>query len=267
MGAALDWSHDLLGEPERGLFRRLSVFAGGFSLEAAESVGAEPRAVGDGSGPEEVLDLLGALVEQSLVLAEVGGGPTRYRMLEPVRQYALRRLEESGEAEETRRRHAAFYLALAEAVEPKLKGADQAGWLDRLEQEHDSLRAALGWLLERGDAEAAAHFSYSLYVFWWIRGYHTEGRRWTEATLAAGSDQRAALLLGAAQRIREGGGAAVYTYRPEHSLQERTVGTARAQLGEPGFGEAWARGEEMSFEQAVEYALGSGATRRDSVSP
>ena len=189
MSSMLDWSHDLLSEAERRLFRRLSVFSGGFTLEAAEDVGAEPGAAGDEGGSEEVLWLLGGLVEQSLVFADAGDdGPNRYRMLEPVRQYALGRLEESGETEGTRHRHAAFYLALAEAAEPELRGAGQVAWLGRLEREHDNLRAALAWLLERGEAEAAARFGYSLYVFWWIRGYHTEGRRWTEDILARGSE-------------------------------------------------------------------------------
>jgi tetratricopeptide (TPR) repeat protein len=184
----LDWSHDLLSEPERELFRRLSVFSGGFTLGAAEAVGAEPDAPGDEGGSEEVLELLGVLVEQSLVLAEVGGsGPTRYRMLEPVRQYALQRLEESGEAEAARRRHATFYLALAEAAEPELKGAGQVEWLGRLEREQGNLRAALSWLLERSDADAAAHLGYSCTC---SGGYAatTRGRRWTEATLARKSD-------------------------------------------------------------------------------
>ena len=441
MRATLDWSHGLLSGPERVLFRRLSVFAGGFTLEAAEAVGAESGAArNEGGDAEDVLGLLGGLVEQSLVVAEAGeGGPTRYRMLEPVRQYALGRLEESGEHEGGRRRHAAFYGALAEAAEHGLKGAGQIEWLDHLDREHDDLRAALGWLLEQGEAETAARFGYSLYVFWWIRGYHTEGRRWAEAALAHASDlsregrakalfvrgamamaqgdhpiaescyaesyalfeaagdtyggarprlglgllamsradavrggphlresaraaseagdhfwaalslsalgmvalgqgdhdgaraslaeglacsrragdrfsryialynrsvlaqaegdqegaaalfeealafsreagdranvaycleglaaaalarggaDRAVRLLGAAERLREGVGAAVYTYRPDRSLRERTAAAARQDLGEPGFEEAWDQGRAMGFERAVEYALG-----------
>ena len=194
MRATLDWSHDLLGEPERGLFRRLSVFAGGFTLEGMEAVGARTGPAGDALGAaEDVLELLGGLVEQSLVIADVGRpGQIRYRMLEPVRQYALQRLEESGEAGEVRRRHAGFYRGLAEEAEPELKGAGQVEWLDRLDREHDDLRAAVGWLLERDEAEAAARFGYSLYVFWWIRGYHTEGRLWAEAVLARAPDLSAA---------------------------------------------------------------------------
>jgi predicted ATPase len=110
----LDWSYALLSEPERRLFCRLSVFAGGWTLEAAEVVGAE----GD-TEQDEVLDLLSRLVEKSLVVAEAtGGGRVRYRMLEPIRQFAREKLEEGGEAEEVRRRHAGFFLALTEEPEP-----------------------------------------------------------------------------------------------------------------------------------------------------
>ena len=450
MRAVLNWSHYLLSGPERALFRRLSIFVRSFALEAAEAVGMEPGAAENGGDAEDVLGLLGGLVEQSLVVVGAGeGGPTRYRMLEPVRQYALGRLEESGGAEGARRRHANFYRALAEAAEPELKGAGQVSWLDKLDREHDDLRAALGWLLEQGEAETVARFGYSLYVFWWIRGYHTEGRSWAEAALSRGSDlsrkgrakalfvrgamamaqgdhptaeacyaescalfesagdklggsrprlgvgllamsraearraaehlresaeaasgagdhfwaalslsalgmvflgqgnhdearatlaegsslsrragdrfsryialynrsvlaqaegdhdraaslfeeglgfsreagdhanvaycleglasvalargvaDRAARLLGAAERLREGVGADVYAYRPDRSLRERTVAAARAQLSEPRFEEARAQGQAMTFEQAVEYALGADATRADSVS-
>jgi predicted ATPase len=108
MRATLDWSYGLRSEAEKALFRRLSVFAGGFTLEAAESIGTAA-----GTMCEDVLDLLGRLVEQSLVTAEAGGGEERYGMLEPVRQYAAEELKESGEAEQTRRRHAVYFLQLA----------------------------------------------------------------------------------------------------------------------------------------------------------
>jgi predicted ATPase/DNA-binding XRE family transcriptional regulator len=145
MRATLDWSHDLLSEPERELFRRLSVFSGGFTLEAAEAVGAA-RSV----AVEEVLDVLGTLVEQSLVVA--GGYEAHYGMLEPVRQYALEKLEESREAEETQRRHAAFFVGLAERAEPELRGPRQVEWLEGLEQEYANLRAAMSWALSTGDS-------------------------------------------------------------------------------------------------------------------
>jgi predicted ATPase/transcriptional regulator with XRE-family HTH domain len=180
MRATLKWSHDLLSEEEKVLFRRLSVFAGGFTLEAAEAVGAAKE-----QGTENVLGLLGRLAEQSLVAAaDTGedGDEVRYRMLEPIRQYALEELEDGGEAEKTRRRHAEFFLDLAERAEPELKGPDQVGWLERLEKEHANLRAAMGWALSRGEAETAAR-GWTLWIFWWYRGHHREGRRWMEAML------------------------------------------------------------------------------------
>ena len=140
----------MLEEPEKRLFCRVSVFAGGWTLEAAEAVGA-----GEGIGEDDVLDLVSRLVEKSLVVASATpGGDLRYRMLEPVRQYGRERLEATAkmaacpeEMEAARRRHATWYLALAEEAEPKLVGAEQAGWLERLETEHDNLRAALEWFL------------------------------------------------------------------------------------------------------------------------
>ncbi|MDP8974589.1 MAG: helix-turn-helix domain-containing protein [Actinomycetota bacterium] len=178
MRATLRWSHDLLSEEEKVLFRRLSVFAGGFSLEAAEAVGA----TGDVSY-EEVLGILGRLVEQSLVVVEPGvDDERRYRMLEPIRQYALEELEESGEAEQTRRRHVEFFLDLAERAEPEHKGPDQVEWLERVEKEHANLRAAMGWALSVGEAETAAR-GWALWIFWWYHSHQREGRRWMEAVL------------------------------------------------------------------------------------
>jgi predicted ATPase/DNA-binding XRE family transcriptional regulator len=180
MRATLDWSHDLLDEPERVLFRRLSVFAGGFSLTAAEAVGATGKV-----GAEEVPELLGRLVEQSLVAAEViGNEEARYGMLEPIRQYALGRLEESGEAGKARRRHAEFFLEIAERAAPELTRAAQTEWLERLAREHDNLRVMLSWLLEQKDADTAARLGWDLAWFWYIRGHLAEGTRWMERTLA-----------------------------------------------------------------------------------
>ena len=178
--ATLDWSHQLLDEPERELFGRLSVFAGGLTLEAAEAVGA-----GSSIDVDNVLDLLSRLVEKSLVVAEAGAqGASRYRMLEPVRQYARERLEERGETEAVRRRHAALFLALAEEAEPGLRGPWQASWVKRLERERDNLRAAMAWLLGRGELEEAARLGWALWLFWWVRGRFTEGRSWMEEALA-----------------------------------------------------------------------------------
>ena len=185
MRATLDWSHDLLHEPERELFRRLSVFAGGFTLEAAEEVCA--------LGAVEAIDvlaLLGNLAEQSLVVAETSPEErSRYRMLEPVRQYALEKLHQSGEEDGVRLRHALYYLTLAEEAEPHIKGHEQVAWLDKLEAENDNLRAAIGRSLEAGDAPTAARFGWALGMYWVMRTRHGEGRLLMEQTLAQGGDE------------------------------------------------------------------------------
>jgi predicted ATPase/DNA-binding XRE family transcriptional regulator len=177
MRATLDWSYNLLGGPARILLRRLSIFVGGFSMEAAEAVGGE----GDAG---EVLDLLGTLAEQSLVTVDSdAGSEARYGMLEPVRQYASEKLEESGEEEDARLEHAGFFLTLAERAAPELLGLGQVAWLDRLERESGNLRAAISRSLDAGEPETAARFGWALLTFWWIRGYHREGRRFMEAAL------------------------------------------------------------------------------------
>jgi non-specific serine/threonine protein kinase len=177
--ATLAWSYELLSQEERELFGRLAVFAGGWTLEAAEAMG-----IGERVEAERVLDLLSGLVDKSLVVAEPGGerGP-RYRMLEPVRQYALELLEEDGEAGQTRGRHAAFFVALAEEAYPKLRAAPQVEWLQRLETENGNLRGALSWALSAGEIPTAARLGYALWPFWWIRNRQIEGRRWTEQVL------------------------------------------------------------------------------------
>jgi predicted ATPase len=151
MRATLDWSYGLLSEPEQKVFRRLSVFAGGWALEASEAVGA-----GDGTENSAVMDLHGTLVDKSLVVAEVAeDGPMRYRMLEPVRQLAREKRQESGEAEVIRHRQAAYFLALAERAGPELRGPGQVEWLERLEADNGNLRAAMAWLLEADKVEDA----------------------------------------------------------------------------------------------------------------
>jgi len=178
--ATMDWSHELLSEEERALFRRLSVFAGGFALEAAESVCA--GGVLERGG---VLDSLTHLVDKSLVVARERDGEARYRLLETVRQYAREKLSESGEAGQVRERQAGYYLALAREAEPELKGERQVAWLERLELEHDNLRAAMRWLLARGEPGEAAGLGWALWLFWGIRGHFAEGRRWMEQALSA----------------------------------------------------------------------------------
>ena len=182
--AAIDWSYDLLLQVERALLRRLSVFAGDWTLKAAEAVCA-----GEGIEPWEVLELQAHLIDKSLVLTEAGtGGETRYRLLGTIRQYAGDRLMEAGEAGGLRQRHLDWFLALAEQAGPELRGSDQLLWLDRLEEEHDNLRAALEWSLgTEGGSEAGLRIAGALYRFWFVRGYLTEGRQWLEEALTRSS--------------------------------------------------------------------------------
>jgi predicted ATPase/DNA-binding SARP family transcriptional activator/DNA-binding CsgD family transcriptional regulator len=189
--ATLDWSHDLLSEEERTFFGRLSVFAGGWTLEAAEIVCS-----GDGIERDDVLDLLGGLVDKSLVVAVAStDGALRYRMLEPIRQYAREKLVVSGEADRVRSAHAAFFLAAAEEAEPELWGPEQAEWLARLEPEHDNMRAALSWALQRGKVELGLQLAGTLWQFWWIRGYHDEGTRWLGETLKKDGSESTARIM------------------------------------------------------------------------
>ena len=178
--AAMDWSYDMLSEPERIELRRLAVFASGFALEAAEAVSE-----GDGVDAFEVLDLVVRLVDKSLVVAEEQGGKVRYRLLETVRQYGRERLGESAETEAVKRRHRDWYLEFAERVGPNLFGAEQAVWFDRLEVEQGNLRAALTWSIENEAIEAASRLVAVLWRFWAVRGYFEEGSGWLEAVLEA----------------------------------------------------------------------------------
>jgi predicted ATPase/DNA-binding CsgD family transcriptional regulator len=179
--AAMDWSYDLLAERERTLLNRLSVFAGGWTLEAAEAVCADGAV-----DPPAVLDALTSLVDKSLVTVEMPADAARYRLLETVRQYARERLDETGETHAVRRRHRDFYLALAEAAEPNLRGPDEIGWLDRLEAEHDNLRGALQWsAAESGGTEKGLRLAGALAQFWDARNFYAEGRAWLRELLAA----------------------------------------------------------------------------------
>src|SRR5262249_46620713 len=190
--ALIDWSYDLLSLSEQTLLRRLSVFSGGWTLEAAEAVCSD-FGLSTVSDPiqnpkseiqnEEVLDLLSQLVDKSLVSYEEpgtrgpteGGGRARYRLLETVRQYARDRLLETAEAERWRGRHRDWFLELAEQAEQGLKGSDQAEWVERLDAEDDNLRAALAWSRERHEAEAGLRLLGGLGLFWCWRGYWAEG--------------------------------------------------------------------------------------------
>jgi non-specific serine/threonine protein kinase len=177
--AALDWSHDLLDESSRALFRRLAVFAGGWTLEAAEDV-----CLGDPLKPDDVLDRLGLLVDHSLVAGDQHGSAMRYRLLEPIRQYAHGHLLESGEASATRERHAHHYFRLAEAAGPELTGPSEAWWLDTLDLEHGNLRMALGWLRDQGDPDGlGCRMVSALWRFWWVRSHFGEGQAQLQSML------------------------------------------------------------------------------------
>lgn len=175
MEAAIAWSYDLLAVPVQELFRTLSVFAGGWSLDAAEHVG---------SGVD-IIDMLGSLVEQSLVVAmPLPDGSTRYRMLEPVRQFAAQRVDDASQRDIVQDAHLTWCLDLVQRAGPELRGPDQQLWLDRLEQEHDNLRAALAWSSRApSDRERHVQLATGLWRFWETRGHLTEGRRWLEGAL------------------------------------------------------------------------------------
>jgi non-specific serine/threonine protein kinase len=177
--ATLDWSYELLTEPERELFRQLSVFVGGFTLDALESV-----ALLDSN--QSILDALSRLVDKSLLLVEQQDQP-RYRFLEPIRQYARDKLNETRESNLIQDRHLNYYLGVAEEAEPHLFGVWQQDWKNRLELDHDNLRVALAWSLESNQIEAGLKMAGALAWFWHSKGHLSEGNLWLEKTLASGT--------------------------------------------------------------------------------
>jgi predicted ATPase/DNA-binding SARP family transcriptional activator/DNA-binding CsgD family transcriptional regulator len=181
--ATIEWSYELLDDPEKTLFAKLSVFNGGCTLESVKAVcGAEEDLSID------VLEGVSSLLDKSLLRQQEAGDEPRFVMLEIIQEYAGERLEESEEAEEIRRRHAEFFLALAEQGEAKLRWPEESNRLARLEIEHDNLRAALSWTLEGEEsAELGLRLAGALWRFWWMRGYYNEGRRWLERALAKDS--------------------------------------------------------------------------------
>jgi len=220
MQNAIAWSHDLLSQDQKILFRRLGVFVGGATLDAALWVAGSttwdldpflppagtargmPNLAASASGElANTLDQLSSLVDRSLVQRhEESPLVTRLRMLETVREFALACLVASDEEQAIRRRQAVYFTALAEASVPHLRSGDQRIWLDRLEREHDNMRAALAWALERGDAETALRLCGALALFWRTRGHLSEGRRWCAQAQALGGvtppDARADALYG-----------------------------------------------------------------------
>lgn len=223
--ATMDWSYDLLSEPERALLRRLSVFASGATLDAVEAV-----CVGGEVGLRDTVDLLSRLVDKSLVVAEETNGARRYWLLDTVSAYAREKLSAAGETPAFRRHHAGWYQRLVEQAEPHLETPDRR-WMDRLETEHDNIRAALDATITPGGGEDALRFAVALHRFWHIRGYWTEGRRWLEAALAANPHASPGLRAKALARI------AAFAqhqgdYRRAQALAEEGLGLYQA-LGDP----------------------------------
>jgi non-specific serine/threonine protein kinase len=175
----IDWSYDLLGDPAKRLLQRLSVFAGGWRLEAAESVCA-----GDGIDGAGGFDLLASLVDKSLVVVDARDKGSRFRLAETMRQYAREKLLEHGDGEAVRERHCKHFVALAAEAEPMLVGPEQAAWLGRLEEEYDNLRSALEWSLA-AEGGRALRLCGCLQRFWIAHGHHGEGREWCARALAA----------------------------------------------------------------------------------
>ena len=181
MQGAIDWSHDLLSDDEKTIFRRLSVFAGGFSIEAAEAVCRSDE-------PIEVVDTITSLLDKSLLIRVEGqAGEHRFSMLEVVREYAGKVLDSIGEAESFARAHAEYFVSLGEKAEPFLQAAQTAEWLDRLEDEHDNLRAAMYWSLNN-DPAMAVRLAVAVRNFWLLHSHLGEGYRWLKAALERGGE-------------------------------------------------------------------------------
>jgi predicted ATPase/transcriptional regulator with XRE-family HTH domain len=170
--ATTDWSYELLSATERRLFNRLAVFAGGWTIEAAEEICSDPR-----KNAHDILTELRQLVDKSMVVIETSANDVRFRLLEALRQYATEKLEASGELADQRERHANYFLAIAEQADRELRGPGQIPWMRRLDREHDNLRAALSHWDARGDLESAARLAGSLWRYWWYYGHQREGRQ------------------------------------------------------------------------------------------
>lgn len=184
----ISWSYNLLDEQDKKLFRRLSVFAGHFSLQTAEAVGNLPSDL-----PEDILDGLTRLVERSLLVHEYIAEESRFRMLETIREFAFELLGASNESQLVTEYYADFFVSLLEKTEQELKGPGQAEMLGRLDREHDNLRGVLRWSIENKDADRTLRCVSVLWRFWYFRGYLTEGRTWLANALAITESARTTL--------------------------------------------------------------------------
>jgi predicted ATPase/Tfp pilus assembly protein PilF len=226
--AAMDWSYDLLTEPERTLLRRLAVFAGGWTLEAAESICGDDAT--GAIGGDAILDLLTRLADKSLAEVESGAAP-RYRMLETVRQYGWEKLEASHELSAIRDRHLTWFAALADTAARYLQGQQQKAWLDRLDGERDNFRAALEWAMESAPERALA-LTAALWRWSYLRGYLSIGADLTERVLRiapAPTPARLEALNGAAVLTNATG-----NYHRAEELAAETVALARTFRDERG---------------------------------
>jgi predicted ATPase/serine/threonine protein kinase len=248
--ATLDWSHELLDDDERVLFRRLAIFASGWTLDAAEGICGRDEESGmkgeseeanaltrpSSSGtkclhPSDILDLLSRLVDKSLVVRDEHDGDARYRMLETIREYGSEKLREEGEWDEIAGRHRAWFVAFAERAKERIGGGTAAEWLDRLEAEHDNLRAALRRGLRDPDgARSCVRLCCALNSYWALRGYVTEGRRWFDAALAAdtaspnGAERARALQLAGNLAHHQGDIESAQTFLDGALSIQRTLG-------------------------------------------
>jgi predicted ATPase/DNA-binding SARP family transcriptional activator len=249
--ATIDWSYDLLEPVERQLFTRLAAFSGGWTLEAAESI------CGD---TVDVVDGLASLAETGLIRVEGADEAPRFAMLETIREYAVERLEDSGDVDELRRRHADYFLGLAEEAEPNLRGSP-GDWLDRLEAEHDNFRAGLDRLEALGESERCLRLAGALWRFWYLRGHLAEGRHRLESALLAGerpTAARAKSLNGAAVMAVNTGDSATAKLRAEEGLAlHRALGDrwgaayAGFMLGNSRLMEGAERDAQALFEESV----------------
>jgi len=247
--AAIDWSYDTLSENERSVFCAMAVFAGGWTLEAAQQVWADET-----RDRQALLDILTSLADKSLVLTEQSASATRFRLLETLQQYALERLHQTGSDADLRKRHLACFFELARKAEPQLTEKDQQIWLDRLECEHDNLRQALAFALG-DDVERGLLLASALSRFWLVRGYLAEGRSWLARLLAASSGTDAA----ARARAHNWAGILAWKqgdYGPALASLEQSLALYRARGDRHGIGIV------LSNQGLVAYERGDYATAR-----
>ncbi|MGE5333305.1 MAG: LuxR C-terminal-related transcriptional regulator [Nitrososphaerota archaeon] len=264
LNTSLDWSYSLLPEPERVVLRRLGIFVGSFSLEAAEAVCAGEYATGgeraiiDG---DTVLQHVVQLVNKSLIQFDQESG--RYRLLETIRLYALERLEEAHETNRVHHQHFAYYLHLAEDGVALIGGTKQDEWFRRIEQEHDNFRAVLGWAIDAGRTDEAARMALALWRFWHGRTYQQEGLRWLERILALDANHplpdalRPRLLNALGVLAHRAGRYDRATRYHAEALRLWTAGGDQAGMAQALCDMAWQHFDQVDLELAKRYATES----------